>query len=42
VRLIATDYGFDEIDACTLPSQAGRIRLENVGDPKYAMGVRQF
>jgi len=42
VRWIAADYGFDEIDACTLPSQAGRIRLENVGDSKYVMGVRKF
>jgi hypothetical protein len=32
----------DEIDACTLPSQAGGIRLENVGDPKYTMGTRGF
>jgi hypothetical protein len=27
---MATDYGFDEIDAYMLLSQAGRIRLRNI------------
>jgi len=33
------DYGFDEIDAYMLLSQAGRIRLGNMVDPKYTMGA---
>jgi acetamidase/formamidase len=39
VRWMAADYGFDEIDAYMLLSQAGRIRLGNMVDPKYTMGA---
>jgi hypothetical protein len=36
---MAADYGFDEIDACMLLSQAGRIRPGNMVDAKYIMGA---
>ena len=36
---MAADCGFDEIDAYMLLSQAGRIRLGNMVDPKYTMGA---
>ena len=36
---MSADYGFDEIDAYMLLSQAGRIRLGNMVDPKYTMGA---
>ena len=36
---LKADYGFDEIDAYMLLSQAGRIRLGNMVDPKYTMGA---
>jgi amidase len=39
VRWMSTDYGFDEIDAYMLLSQAGRVRLGNMVDPKYTMGA---
>ena len=39
VRWMASDYGFDEIDAYMLLSQAGRMRLGNMVDPKYTMGA---
>jgi len=39
VRWMAGEYGFDEIDAYMLLSQAGRIRLGNMVDPKYTMGA---
>ena len=39
VAVSGVDYGFDEIDAYMLLSQAGRIRLGNVVDPKYTMGA---
>jgi amidase len=39
VRWMAADYGFDEIDAYMLLSQAGRMRLGNMVDPKYTMGA---
>lgn len=38
-RWMAADYGFDELDAYMLLSQAGRIRLGNMVDPKYTMGA---
>jgi len=41
VRWMSADYGFDEIDAYMLLSQAGRIRLGNMVDPKYTMGAGQ-
>ena len=39
VRWMSAEYGFDEIDAYMLLSQAGRIRLGNMVDPKYTMGA---
>src|SRR5262249_17049248 len=39
VRWMSADYGFDEIEAYMLLSQAGRIRLGNMVDPKYTMGA---
>lgn len=39
VRWMSTEYGFDEIDAYMLLSQAGRMRLGNMVDPKYTMGA---
>jgi acetamidase/formamidase len=38
-RWMATEYGFDELDAYMLLSQAGRIRLGNMVDPKYTLGA---
>ncbi len=39
VRWMAADYGFDEIDAYMLLTQAGRVRLGNMVDPKYTLGA---
>ncbi|MFZ2109360.1 MAG: acetamidase/formamidase family protein [Roseiarcus sp.] len=39
VRWMSADYGFDEIDAYMFLSQAGRMRLGNMVDPKYTMGA---
>ena len=39
VRWMAEEYGFDELDAYMLLSQAGRMRLGNMVDPKYTMGA---
>ena len=39
VRWMSADYGFDEIDAYMLLSQAGRVRLGNMVDPKYTIGA---
>ncbi len=39
VRWMAADYGFDELDAYMLLSQAGRVRLGNMVDPKYTLGA---
>src|SRR6266699_3743221 len=38
-RWMSAEYGFDEIDAYMLLSQAGRMRLGNMVDPKYTMGA---
>ena len=38
-RWMAADYGFDEIDAYMLLTQAGRVRLGNMVDPKYTLGA---
>ena len=38
-RWMSGEYGFDEIDAYMLLSQAGRMRLGNMVDPKYTMGA---
>jgi amidase len=39
IRWLAADYGFDEIDAYMLLTQAGRVRLGNMVDPKYTLGA---
>jgi amidase len=39
IRWMSADYGFDEIDAYVLLSQAERIRLGNMVDPKYTTGA---
>ncbi|SFU42932.1 Acetamidase/formamidase [Methylobacterium sp. 174MFSha1.1] len=39
VRWMSHEYGFDEIDAYMLLSQAGRMRLGNMVDPKFTMGA---
>jgi amidase len=39
VRWLATDFGFDEIDAYMLLTQCGRVRLGNMVDPKYTLGA---
>jgi acetamidase/formamidase len=38
-RWMAKDYGFDELDAYMLLTQAGRVRLGNMVDPKYTVGA---
>ena len=38
-RWMAADYGFEEIDAYMLLTQAGRVRLGNMVDPKYTLGA---
>ena len=39
VRWMAKDYGFDELDAYMFLTQAGRVRLGNMVDPKYTLGA---
>lgn len=39
VRWLAADFGFSEIDAYMLLTQAGRVRLGNMVDPKYTLGA---
>jgi amidase len=39
VRWMVNDYGFDVYDAYFLLTQAGRVRLGNVVDPKYTLGA---
>ena len=36
---MCADYGFDKIEAYLLLSQAGRVRLGNMVDPKYTLGA---
>jgi amidase len=38
-RWMAADYGFEELDAYMLLTQAGRVRLGNMVDPKYTLGA---
>jgi len=38
-RWMASDYGFEELDAYMLLGQVGRVRLGNMVDPKYTMGA---
>lgn len=39
VRWLAADFGYDELDAYLLLTQAGRVRLGNMVDPKYTLGA---
>ena len=39
VRWMEAEYGFEELDAYMLLSQAGRVRLGNMVDPKYTLGA---
>jgi acetamidase/formamidase len=39
VRWMAADYNFTELDAYMLLTQAGRVRLGNMVDPKYTIGA---
>jgi amidase len=39
VRWMASDFGFDELDAYLLLTQCGRVRLGNMVDPKYTLGA---
>ena len=39
IRWLWTDYGWDEIEAYFLLTQAGRVRLGNMVDPKYTLGA---
>ena len=39
VRWLCADYGFDEAEAYFLCTQAGRVRLGNMVDPKYTLGA---
>ena len=38
-RWLAADYGFDELEAYFLLTQAGRVRVGNMVDPKYTLGA---
>ncbi len=39
IRWMASDYGFDEIEAYMLLTQCGRVRVGNMVDPKYTLGA---
>ena len=39
IRWMVADYGFEELDAYMLLTQAGRVRLGNMVDPKYSLGA---
>jgi acetamidase/formamidase len=39
VRWLVTDYGYEESEAYFLCTQAGRVRLGNMVDPKYTLGA---
>ncbi len=39
VRWLVADYGFDQAEAYFLLTQAGRVRLGNMVDPKYTLGA---
>jgi acetamidase/formamidase len=38
-RWMVADFGFEELDAYMLLTQAGRVRLGNMVDPKYTIGA---
>ena len=39
VRWMVADYGFEESEAYFLCTQAGRVRVGNMVDPKYTLGA---
>lgn len=39
IRWMAAEYGFEELEAYLLLTQAGRVRLGNMVDPKYTLGA---
>ena len=39
IRWLVADYGFDELEAYFLLTQAGRMRVGNMVDPKYTLGA---
>ena len=39
IRWMVADYGFEELDAYMLLTQAGRVRLGNMVDPKYSLAA---
>ena len=39
IRWMSQDYGFTEMDAYMLLTQVGRVRVGNMGDPKYTLGA---
>ena len=39
VRWLEADYGWDRLEAYLFLTQAGRIRLGNMVDPKYTLGA---
>jgi len=38
-RWLVSDYGFEELEAYFLLTQAGRLRVGNMVDPKYTLGA---
>jgi amidase len=39
IRWLVSDFGFDETEAYFLCTQAGRVRVGNMVDPKYTLGA---
>ena len=39
IRWMVSDYGFDETEAYFLCTQAGKLRVGNMVDPKYTLGA---
>jgi amidase len=39
IRWLAADFGFDELEAYFLLTQAGKVRVGNMVDPKYTLGA---
>ncbi len=39
IRWMVADYGFEEAEAYFLCTQAGRVRVGNMVDPKYSLGA---
>jgi len=39
IRWLVADYGFEEIEAYQFLTQAGKMRVGNMVDPKYSLGA---